>query len=165
MYFTLKSKHPYIMQNDTVVNGFFGPYRFLSNFHVAPVVYEGIKYPSSENAYQAAKSLDPNVRKMFVDYIDPISGQRVDVTPSQSKKMGRKIECRSDWEEVKYKIMFEIVMDKFTRNPELSEMLLETGDRYLEETNHWKDTCWGVCDGVGTNWLGKILMDVRNELK
>ena len=57
--------------------------------------------------------------------------------------------------------MCAIVLDKFTRNPYLAEMLVETGDRYLEESNHWNDTCWGVCDGIGTNWLGKILMDVR----
>lgn len=144
----------YVVHNDYVVKGFFGAYRFLSNFEVAPVMYEGIGYPSSENAYQAAKSLDPEVRKMFLN-----------ITPSESKKLGRKIEVREDWERVKYGIMMEIVTDKFMRNPYLAEMLLETGDRYLEETNHWKDVCWGVCEGVGTNWLGKILMDVRNQLK
>jgi len=143
----------YVVHNDQVVKGFFGAYRFLSNFEVVPVVYEGIRYPSSENAYQAAKSLNPEVRKMFLN-----------ITPSESKKLGRKIEVREDWERVKYGIMMEIVTDKFMRNPYFAEMLLETGDRYLEETNHWKDVCWGVCDGVGTNWLGKILMDVRNQL-
>ena len=44
-------------------------------------------------------------------------------------------------------------------------MLLSTGDKYLEETNHWKDTYYGVCDGVGKNVLGKILMSVRNIIK
>jgi ribA/ribD-fused uncharacterized protein len=143
----------YIIQNDHVVKGFFGHYRFLSNFEVGDVVYEGVKYPSSENAYQAAKSLDPEIRKQFLN-----------ITPSESKKLGRKIEYRTDWEEVKYKVMYDIVYDKFWRNPYLREMLIETGERYLEETNHWKDQIWGVCNGVGTNWLGKILMDVRTEL-
>lgn len=143
----------YIVHNDDVVKGFFSAYRFLSNFEVADVVYEGVKYPSSENAYQAAKSLDPEVRKQFIN-----------ITPSESKKLGRKIEVREDWEEVKYKVMCDIVLDKFMRNPYLKEMLTETGDRYLEETNHWRDVVWGVCDGVGKNWLGKILMDVRTEV-
>ena len=143
----------YIVHNDDVVKGFFSAYRFLSNFEVADVVYEGVKYPSSENAYQAAKSLDPEVRKQFIN-----------ITPSESKKLGRKIEVREDWEEVKYKVMCDIVLDKFMRNPYLKEMLIETGDRYLEETNHWRDVVWGVCDGVGKNWLGKILMDVRTEV-
>jgi predicted NAD-dependent protein-ADP-ribosyltransferase YbiA (DUF1768 family) len=52
--------------------------------------------------------------------------------------------------------MYDIVFDKFTRNKSLGDKLLETGDKYLEETNHWHDTCWGVCNGVGTNWLVKF---------
>ena len=143
----------YIVHNDSVIKGFFNKYRFLSNFELADVVYDGVRYPSSENAYQAAKSLDPNVRVTFVN-----------VTPSKSKRMGQEIVIRSDWEEVKYRIMYDIVLDKFMRNPHLSQMLVDTNDKYLEETNHWKDITWGVCDGVGTNWLGKILMDVRNQL-
>ena len=143
----------YIVHNNEVIKGFFGNFRFLSNFEVADVVFEGVKYPSSENSYQAAKSLDPEVRSQFIN-----------ITPSESKKLGRKIECRPDWEEVKYKVMYDIVLDKFMRNPHLREMLIETGERYLEESNHWHDKVWGVCDGVGTNWLGKILMDVRTEV-
>jgi predicted NAD-dependent protein-ADP-ribosyltransferase YbiA (DUF1768 family) len=61
--------------------------------------------------------------------------------------------------------MYSIVLDKFTRNSKLGDLLIETGDRYLEETNHWGDKIWGVCDSVGTNWLGKILMDVRNQIR
>jgi predicted NAD-dependent protein-ADP-ribosyltransferase YbiA (DUF1768 family) len=56
-------------------------------------------------------------------------------------------------------------LDKFSRNYQLGDLLIETGDKYLEETNHWKDKIWGVCDGVGKNWLGKILMDVRTQIK
>lgn len=143
-----------IVHDDEQIKGFFNEYRFLSNFELGEVVYEGIKYPSSENAYQSAKSLDPIVRSKFVN-----------ITPSESKKLGRSIEVREDWEEVKYKVMYKIVLDKFTRNPKLGDLLINTGDRYLEETNYWNDKIWGVCNGVGTNWLGKILMDVRNEIK
>jgi ribA/ribD-fused uncharacterized protein len=144
----------YIVHDDKCVRGFFGDYRFLSNFEVSPVVFEGVEYPSSEAAYQGAKSLDPVVRSEFVN-----------LSPSKSKKRGQEIECRSDWNDVKYGIMYEIVLDKFFRNPELGQKLLDTGDRYLEETNHWRDKVWGVCNGVGTNWLGKILMDVRAQMR
>ena len=144
----------YIVHDESQIKGFFLKYRFLSNFELGDVIHDGIKYPSSENAYQAAKSLDPEIRKQFVD-----------ISPSDSKKLGRKIEVREDWEEVKYGIMYKIVLDKFSRNYQLGDLLVETGDKYLEETNHWKDKIWGVCDGVGTNWLGKILMDVRTQIK
>ena len=144
----------YIIHDETQVKGFFGEYRYLSNFELGEVVYEGIKYPSSENAYQAAKSTDTEVRKQFIN-----------ITPSESKKLGRRIQIREDWESVKYRVMYDIVLDKFTRHREFGDKLVETGDRYLEETNHWGDKIWGVCNGVGTNWLGRILMDVRNQIK
>jgi ribA/ribD-fused uncharacterized protein len=144
----------YIVHDESQIKGFFGEYRFLSNFELGDVIYEGIKYPSSENAYQAAKSLDLEIRKQFVN-----------ISPNESKKLGQKIDVRKDWEEVKYGIMYQIVLDKFSRNYELGDLLIETGDKYLEETNSWKDKVWGVCDDVGKNWLGKILMDVRTQIK
>ena len=61
--------------------------------------------------------------------------------------------------------MSSIVFEKFYRNKELRKKLLETGDRYLEETNWWGDDFWGVCNGEGRNELGKILMKVRDFWK
>ena len=68
-------------------------------------------------------------------------------------------------EEVKDQIMYEIVLNKFSQNEELREKLIATGDEYLAEGNTWHDTYWGVCNGKGKNKLGKILMQVREELK
>jgi hypothetical protein len=144
----------YIIHDESQIKGFFGDYRFLSNFELSTCLYDGILYPSSENAYQAAKSLDTQVRAQFVN-----------IKPSESKKLGKQIQVREDWEKVKYGIMYNIVLDKFIRNSKLGDLLIETGDKYLEETNHWGDKVWGVCNGIGTNWLGKILMDVRNEIR
>lgn len=136
------------------VKGFFGKYSFLSNFQLGEVYFEGYLYPSSENAYQAAKSIDQKIRNQFIT-----------ITPSQSKKLGRKITIREDWDSVKIKIMSDICFDKFTRHQNFQDKLIETGDKYLEETNYWNDKFWGVCNGVGQNNLGKILMDIRTYLK
>jgi predicted NAD-dependent protein-ADP-ribosyltransferase YbiA (DUF1768 family) len=43
-------------------------------------------------------------------------------------------------------------------------MLKATGDEELVEGNWWNDTFWGVCNGVGENNLGKLLMKIRAEL-
>ena len=51
------------------------------------------------------------------------------------------------------------------KNVTEQEMLLETGDAYLEETNYWKDTYWGKCNGVGLNNLGEMLMKIRDNLR
>lgn len=136
------------------VRGFFGGYHFLSNFHWAPVEYEGLQYSSSEAAFQAAKTLDLNKRKGFVS-----------ITPGESKRLGRQLELRPDWNEVKIEVMRQVLRAKFDQNQLLKEALLKTGDAYLEETNTWNDTFWGVCDGKGDNILGKLLMNLRDEYK
>lgn len=137
------------------IKGFFGKYRWLSNFWYAPVMYESIIYPTNEHAYQAAKSDNPLVRSLVVAIASPFD----------AKKWGYDISLRSDWETQKRGIMKSIVSDKFNRNKHLRVWLLATGDKYLEETNTWGDTYWGVCDGNGSNHLGYILMEVRSELR
>jgi ribA/ribD-fused uncharacterized protein len=135
------------------IDNFSGLYRFLSNFYPATVVFDHDEYPSSEAAYQAAKTFSQEIRNEF----------RL-LTPGQAKRFGRMIQVRKDWEEVKYGIMYDIVLDKFTRHDHLKKMLLDTGNAYLEEGNTWGDTYWGVCEGVGQNKLGLILMKVRKKL-
>lgn len=61
--------------------------------------------------------------------------------------------------------MYEICLDKFKRNPLLMKELIATGTEELVEGNTWGDKIWGKVDGIGENRLGKILMNVREELK
>ena len=42
---------------------------------------------------------------------------------------------------------------------------MATGDRVLVEGNDWGDTYWGMCNGEGKNYLGKMLMSIREEIK
>lgn len=137
------------------IGEFQGEYRFLSNFWPAACEFEGVRYPSSEHAYQAAKSLDPAERSRIAALL----------TPSEAKKAGRALALRPDWETVKFDVMRACVRSKFALNPDLAQRLLATGDALLEEGNTWGDKTWGVVDGVGENRLGKILMDVRAELR
>lgn len=110
-------------------------------------------YPSSEHAYQAAKTENLKIRRWFTDPA---------VTPAEAKAAGKNIVLRSNWEKIKVNVMRKILYDKFSpSNAWLYESLIETSNLYLEETNTWKDTFWGVYHGVGQNWLGKILMEVR----
>lgn len=136
-----------------MIDSFMGKYRFLSNFWEAPVVFEGQMYDNNEAAFQAAKVIDKEQRKQFAH-----------LNPSEAKRLGRRVKLRSDWEEVKNDVMYAIVKDKFTRNLELREKLVATGDEPLEEGNTWGDRIWGTVNGVGENRLGKILMDVRKHL-
>ena len=82
--------------------------------------------------------------------------------PAKAKSAGNKVDLRPDWESVKYQVMLDINRLKF-EDPNLEAKLLNTGEAYLEETNWWGDVYWGVCNGIGENNLGEILMLVRGE--
>jgi len=133
------------------VNSFTGKYRFLSNFFLSPISIFGIDFPSVENAYQAAKCDNPEDRWKFRD-----------ITPGAAKKLGRTVKLRADWESIKLNAMLDLLRLKFKGN--LGFRLINTKDWELIEGNPWGDTFWGVCRGVGENHLGKLLMQVRQEL-
>lgn len=134
-----------------MIRSFTGKYRFLSNFHPAPIVFEGIIYPTLEHAYQAAKTLDQERRKAIAAL----------ATPGMAKRAGKRVVLRLDWLDQRMPVMEQLVRQKFT-DPGLLEMLIETYPQELLEGNTWGDTFWGVNEkGVGSNHLGKILMRVR----
>lgn len=142
------------LHDDSNIKGFFGEYRWLSNYEPCLVEYEGITYQSSEAAFQAAKCANKEDRKQFIG-----------ISAAASKVLGRQISLRNDWEKVKLQVMEDVLTSKFNKNAYLRRLLIETGTKFLEETNWWNDTFWGVCKGVGTNHLGIILMKIRSKLK
>lgn len=85
-------------------------------------------------------------------------------TPGKAKFFGRRLNLRPDWKIVRIDIMHDALEEKF-KDSNLSNLLLATGDEELIEGNYWNDTYWGVCNGVGENHLGKLLMEIRNDLK
>lgn len=137
------------------IQGFGGEFHFLSNFYPCKVEYMGLVYPSSEHAYQAAKVMCIEEKKKVAKL----------KTAAEAKKFGKTLDVRFDWHEIKLEVMSNIVRNKFNQNERLAEMLLITENAILEETNWWGDRYWGVCRGKGENHLGKILMQVREELK
>ena len=136
------------------ITSFRGEYAFLSNFWNAPVIYKGQSFTNSEAAYQAQKCANEADKEQFSEF-----------NGGKAKREGRKVAIREDWEDIKLSEMQAIVRAKFSQNPELKEMLLATGDEHIEEANNWGDTIWGTVDGVGENLLGRILMEVRDELR
>ena len=137
------------------IDRFDGEYAFLSNFYSAPVELDDeIIYPTSEHAFQAMKTTDLEERLEIAKLS----------TPGKSKRAGRKVKLRPDWEDIKNAVMETVVRTKFQQNPELVDKLKDTGDAELIEGNTWNDTYWGVCRGKGQNHLGQILMKVRADL-
>ena len=129
--------------------GFQGEYRWLSNFWPCLVLFDGDEYPSTENAYQAAK-VPKQQRAIFKT-----------ISPGKAKRLARSFKPQ-DFNKVE--VMQDLLFQKFCQSP-FKEKLLATGDCYIEETNTWNDTFWGVCNGVGQNKLGQLIMEIREELK
>ena len=145
--------HPMSEFEDSI--GFKGKNFYLSNFYPCKVMV-GINkrlytFRSSEAAFQACKC--PERAAEFTN-----------LSPSEAKKLGRRVELREDWEDVKVYIMYRILECKFTQNPELLQKLVKTDPCVkLVEYNTWGDQFWGVFRGVGLNVLGQLLMVLRSK--
>lgn len=144
-----------------MIKGFNGQYKFLSNFYPSEIEFEGIKYPTAEHAYQAAKTEEPLLREWIAEQS----------TPGNAKKQGRLFLLRTDWDEVKIPIMQSILRKKFGSHSDLALKLLKTGEKVLIETNYWHDNFWGDCvcgrhnTREGENHLGKLLMEQRELIR
>jgi ribA/ribD-fused uncharacterized protein len=160
----MKDKLPdYVTHNSVKISGFFGPYRFLSNFWDAPLEYLNVRYPCVEVAFQAAKCSSDIEREAFKN-----------LDAKAAKRLGRSVLLAGDWESRKKYIMFYLVFQKFSRHKVLRDQLLATDKAILVEGNHWGDKFWGEAfkqtpEGLwvwqgGENHLGKILEQVREAL-
>lgn len=143
-----------IYQGIDNIFSFTGDFEFLDNFYLAEVGFEGLLFPSVENAYQAAKCEEVLLRRIFTN-----------LTPGMAKVLGREVKIRSDWDKEKVSIMKNLLEQKFCK-PFLCEKLIKTEDALLVEGNTWGDTFWGVDSktGQGENNLGKILMEIRTKI-
>ena len=131
----------------------------MSNFHVAPIVFYGKKWTSTEHAFQAAK----------VNFEGPWAKRIYEaVSPGESKRLGRECPLRERWGQVKVPTMRIILIAKFTQNASLYHKLLATGNRPIEEDAKW-DSFWGTGKtgpgGTGRNMMGHLLIRLRSELR
>lgn len=135
------------------IRGFFEDHRFLSNYHLCSIWYDGREYPSTENAYQASKFPD-GLRKQFQD-----------ISPLDAKRLGTSLKMNSTeierWNRTRIDIMAQLNMYKYSAHPELRKLLLETDGKLLVEENYWGDVFWGIYKSKGMNHLGIILMKIR----
>jgi ribA/ribD-fused uncharacterized protein len=118
----------------------------------------GTYWPTVEHYFQAQKFAGPELS----EYRERIRQAR---SPKKAKALGHSchVPIRQDWDEVKDEVMRTAIRKKFA-DPRLRELLLTTGDRALIEES--PDDYWGAGrDGTGENRLGKILMEVRAELR
>jgi hypothetical protein len=146
-----------------VIDRFVDDYRFLSNFWIGePVVYHQL-YLSAEHMYQALKTADPHESAWIASA----------PTPGEAKRRGATAQLRPGWEgELRFEVMRKTIGAKFLRDWHLQKALLATGTALLIEGNTWHDQTWGnctcgrdACAAEGENWLGRLLMEMREDLR
>lgn len=137
-----------------MIDKFRGKYWFLSNFYESSIEDENITYPTVEHYFQAQKTLNREEKLKIAKA----------TKPAKAKTIGRQVNLRKDWEDIKLQVMEKALRLKF-QNPDLRKKLITTGDEELVEGNPWGDRYWGVCNGSGKNKLGKLLMKIRKELQ
>lgn len=131
-------------------NSYITEWSWLSNFSPHPVG----EWPTLEHAYQASRTLSPVERELV----------RRAHTPGAARNVGKTLTDRPNWSAIKVPVMKRALMVKFSA-PELRQKLLDTGSEYLIHLSPW-DSFWGADHrGNGENVLGKLIMEVRNELK
>lgn len=139
-----------------MINQFKDEYRWLSNFAPCGIELDRQMYKSVEHAYQSAKSDDPNWKEFCV----------IESSPVEVKRKASTIPLRKDWENIKDDIMLHCLKQKFSRDPYKTH-LINTQEMKIQEGNWWGDEYWGVNfkTGKGQNKLGKMIMQIRSELK
>lgn len=126
---------------------------YCSNFYRSPIKMNGKVYPTVEHYYQASKTLILEEHEMV----------RLLPTPKEAKFAGAHVTLRRGWDDIKAEVMLEGLRAKFTQHPDLKEKLLSTGDARLHENSPW-DKYWGYANGEGLDMLGRLLMQVREEM-
>jgi ribA/ribD-fused uncharacterized protein len=135
------------------------PYGFLSNFERTPFQVDNIEYPTNEHFYQCMKA---NIKSIH-DYILNAPHARIAMVLGRQLEHNKHLEryMKRNWKYIKLRVMLKGLRAKF-RNRTLRKMLLETRDAILHEKNE-EDPFWGIGEGNGASWLGKLLMVVRDE--
>lgn len=148
-----------------MIDSFRDQYAFLSNSHVSPFKDRvGTVWPTVEHFYQAFKLnyLLPGAwgYDQCIDAFDRVLVPGF--TANDAKRLARTFPLDVPrWDDAKVQVMRDALAYKFEPSSTLAVLLHRTGDEELVEGNTWNDRFWGVCRGVGENWLGKILMERR----
>ncbi|MFH1216476.1 MAG: NADAR domain-containing protein [Pseudomonadota bacterium] len=169
-------------ENTNVCQSF--KYTPLSNFHLIPIQWKGVMFPSVEHAYQmskfyanVSKKLPSNVVKKLAAKFENLVPDLFEIfksssrKPSEIKRIANDLAklglVRADWDAVRVEIMIELLLKKFSHQ-KMKNYLIQTEPQYLVEGNDWEDTFWGACperDKLrGRNVLGLILMNIRSKI-
>ena len=140
---------------------------WLSSFHTGLFYYKDRRYRTVEHAFHAQKSDDVEYQGPFsMDSPAYIGDAALAAKHRGSKKSfeSSSFVLRTDWDDVRVRIMRECVEAFYAAHPELGDKLVKTLPAPLHHTGYKVGTFWGMQKGKGENQHGKILMALRDTL-
>jgi N-glycosidase YbiA len=133
------------------------PYGFLSNFAPYPIFIENELWKTVEHYFQASKFNDRSIKLKIMGMDSPMK--------AANEGRNRDNLLKKDWENIKEDVMRRALRSKFLQHPKLRKELILTGSNVLIEhtvnDSYWADGG----DGTGKNRLGRLLMEVRDEIQ
>lgn len=144
---------------------------YLSNWYLSEFTVDDITFSSMEQYMMYEKAI------LFHDQETAEKILQTD-NVAEIKALGRTVQNFDDtvWGQSREEIVYKGVFEKFRQNPELRKRLERTGEEVIAECAV-KDRIWGIGLSMkdedrfcvdrwkGQNLLGKILMDVRKDIK
>lgn len=144
---------------------------YLSNWYLSEFIIDDITFSSMEQYMMYEKAI------LFHDQETAKKILQTD-NVAEIKALGRTVQNFDDtvWGQSREEIVYKGVFEKFRQNPELRKRLERTGEEVIAECAV-KDKIWGIGLSMkdedrfcverwkGQNLLGKILMDVRKDIK
>jgi len=143
----------------------------FSSFYDTTFKLDDVEYKSAEHALQAIKAKTFGDEENFKKIVKAKSAQ-------SAKSFGKKVDKFDDkiWDEKKEDVMRQILRAKFSQNPDARKKLLDTADKTIANADP-RDNYWGIGTSAtttiaknpskwkGENKLGKLLMELREELR
>ena len=130
-----------------------------------PIEFDGKRWLTSEALFQAMRFDDEQIREAIRNEKSPMGAK-------MKAKKNREKMIVTPMSEADLKNMRLVLRLKIEQHPALRQMLIESGDAFIVEDctrrQRGSGLFWGAAliDGewVGQNWLGKLWMELRDEL-
>jgi len=153
-----QNRDPDLETSGKVIGFYEREFYCFSNFSSFSVKWKGRVWPTSEHAYQASHFFKtaPVLAKKI--YKAKSAHEAYKLAKANADKAPR------NWDEIKIKVMEDIVRHKLKQHPYIMHKLIQTGKRQIVEDSP-KDSFWGWGPKKnGRNELGKIWMKLRDEI-
>lgn len=161
------------MENNNIICFYheYEDYGCFSNWYSTTFEYAGRVYNSVEQYMMYQKAI------LFREY-ELANKIMASQNPSEIKQLGRSKMMYFNaelWDKISYTVVKRGIRAKFQQNQDICKILLDTGNNLLAEASS-NDLKWGIGIAItdnccydtkawrGKNLLGRILMEIRDEL-